>query len=279
MQFNSVSIDSIKSPAQRELLSLWDNLAAGRAFPSFFKLKPRRETFDADQAVIWSVEYGARGKQFRALYSGAGVGEAFNLAFAGKTMDEVIPESLRKLAIDAADACATSGRAIYTILRTTDAAGARIDCARLLLPFGGAVVEQVLSLLELSSAAPLQRRRVVENFRSRAEMIFAGSIGSSPSKAGAAATAPEATGPGTGEHRKAARRKVTKAGKIAFGRANLTCVVRDLSRTGAAIEVPNPASLPDKFKLILEMESASRPCVVVWRKARRVGVRFDHAMA
>ena len=51
-------------------------------------------------------------------------------------MDEVVPEPLRNFAIDAAEACAMTGRAIYTILRTTDGAGQRIDCARLLLPFG-----------------------------------------------------------------------------------------------------------------------------------------------
>ncbi len=278
MQFGPVSIDQVKSAGQRGLVALWDSLAAGRRFPSFVKLKPRHRNFDANQVVIWSIEYTGEKRGFRALYNGSSVGEVFNSAWAGKTMEEVIPEPLRKVAIEAADACAATGDAIYTILRTTDAAGRRIDCERLLLPFGGngTTVEQVVASLQLTSVAPVQRKRVLENFRARADIIFAGSIAAGfgkPRVEAVEAPAPE-TAAGSGEHRKAARRKVVKAGKIAFGRVNVTCVVRDISNSGAALEVPNPASLPDKFALVLEMESAKRPCEVVWRKARRVGVRF-----
>jgi hypothetical protein len=278
MQFGPTSIDQIKSAGQRDLISLWDSLAAGRRFPSFVKLKPRHRNFDANQIVIWSVEVAGSKRGFRALYNGSDVGEVFNAAWTGKTMEEVVPEPLRKVAIEAADACAATGNAIYTILRTTDAAGQRIDCERLLLPFGGngAVVEQVVASLQLSSVAPVQRKRVLENFRARADIIFAGSIAAGfgkPRVEAVDAPAPTAAN-GSGDHRKAIRRKVVKAGKIAYGRINMTCVVRDISNSGAALELPNPASLPDKFALVLEMESSARACEVVWRKARRVGVRF-----
>jgi hypothetical protein len=66
-----------------------------------------------------------------------------------------------------------------------------------------------------------------------------------------------------------------KAGTIKFGGISVTCDVRDISRTGAALEVSKPAGIPDVFALVLEMESAQRRCVVVWRNDRRMGVRFD----
>jgi hypothetical protein len=279
MQFSSTSIDQIRSAGLRDLVSLWDGLAAGRRFPSFVKLKPKRQNFDANQAVIWSIENAGGRRRFRALFNGGHVGEVFNAAFAGKTMEEVIPEPLRQVALEAAEACAATGHAIYTVLRTTDAAGQRIDCERLLLPFGGsaAVVEQVVASLQLSSSAPVQRNRVLENFSRGAEVIFAGRIAAGfgkPAPEAIDAPAPVAAKATSGDHRKAARRKVVKAGKIAFGRTHMTCVVRDISNSGAALEVPNPASLPDRFALVLEMESVKRSCEVVWRKAKRVGVRF-----
>src|SRR4051812_2134130 len=41
-----------------------------------------------------------------------------------------------RFALHSADTCATTGCAVYTIFRTTDAQGRNIDCERLLLPLG-----------------------------------------------------------------------------------------------------------------------------------------------
>jgi hypothetical protein len=77
------------------------------------------------------------------------------------------------------------------------------------------------------------------------------------------------------EARRAQRRRVLKAGTIAFaGGGAITCAVRNLSETGAALEVENPVGIPAQFTLVLEMESHSRPCEIVWRKVNRIGVRF-----
>jgi hypothetical protein len=90
------------------------------------KLKPTLRNFDPKQLVVWNVESeSASGERcFRVLYNGSSVGEVFNTAWAGKTMDQVIPPPLRKLAIEAADECAATGRAVYTIISTTDARAA-----------------------------------------------------------------------------------------------------------------------------------------------------------
>jgi hypothetical protein len=76
------------------------------------------------------------------------------------------------------------------------------------------------------------------------------------------------------DKRKSVRRKVLKTGKIHFGKTREVCTVRDISQTGASIEVADPTMVPDKFTLVLEMESASRRCAAVWRKDRMIGVRF-----
>jgi hypothetical protein len=77
------------------------------------------------------------------------------------------------------------------------------------------------------------------------------------------------------EHRIAPRRRVLKAGSISFGGGVIDCTVRNISETGAALEVVTPLFIPDQFTLIVQSDGLSRPCHVVWRKERRIGVTFD----
>ncbi len=76
-------------------------------------------------------------------------------------------------------------------------------------------------------------------------------------------------------HRFAPRRRVLKAGSISFGGAAIDCTVRNISETGAALEVVSPLYIPDRFNLIVQSDSLNQPCRVVWRKHRRMGVAFD----
>jgi hypothetical protein len=77
------------------------------------------------------------------------------------------------------------------------------------------------------------------------------------------------------EHRVAPRRRILKVGSISFGGGSIDCTVRNLSATGAALEVVTPLFIPDRFKLIIQTENLNQPCHVVWRKERRMGVSFD----
>lgn len=77
------------------------------------------------------------------------------------------------------------------------------------------------------------------------------------------------------EHRDSQRRRVLKAGTISFGGGAITCTIRNLSGTGAALEVTTPVGIPDKFTLLVEMEHSKRSCKVIWRKEKRLGVRFE----
>ena len=57
----------------------------------------------------------------------------------------------------------------------------------------------------------------------------------------------------------------------------MICTVRDLSITGAALEVPTQSGIPAKFTSVEPGDGLSLPCNVVWRSGYRIGVAFDLA--
>ena len=77
------------------------------------------------------------------------------------------------------------------------------------------------------------------------------------------------------EHRIAPRRRMFKAGTIEFGGDGIDCTVKNLSDTGAALEVLSPLYVPDRFTLFVPSDQLKRRCHSVWRKQRRVGIAFD----
>ena len=77
------------------------------------------------------------------------------------------------------------------------------------------------------------------------------------------------------ETRTAPRRRMLKAGTIEFGGGAIDCTVRDISETGAALDVVTPLFIPDRFTLFVPTEHLKRPCQIVWRKEKRIGVTFD----
>ena len=81
---------------------------------------------------------------------------------------------------------------------------------------------------------------------------------------------------GMAEQRRAARQKTYKAARIACGgrRAVITCLMRNLSDTGACLGLGEPIELPDSFNLVFDSGEPSRMYQVVWRKQNRIGVEF-----
>jgi hypothetical protein len=79
-----------------------------------------------------------------------------------------------------------------------------------------------------------------------------------------------------GEHRAAQRRRVLKAGLVAYNdrHSTLSCTVRDISATGARVRVEGSVSAPDTFDLIIQIDGLEASCQVVWRNGSEVGVRF-----
>ena len=80
----------------------------------------------------------------------------------------------------------------------------------------------------------------------------------------------------TSERRDTKRNRMLKGGYIAFSarHATMPCVLRDLSDTGARLQVAQSSAVPDTFELIVELDGLEVPCQVVWRKMTEVGVEF-----
>jgi PilZ domain len=80
------------------------------------------------------------------------------------------------------------------------------------------------------------------------------------------------------EHRKSTRRAVSQGARIALVDGSIlgTCLVCDLSVTGARLELEPPVfPVPDHFLLLLSYDGRlRRQCSVVWRKGDSVGVEF-----
>ena len=71
------------------------------------------------------------------------------------------------------------------------------------------------------------------------------------------------------------RMRTFKSGTLVFNRAGgVTGIVRNLSQTGAMLELETVIGIPDEFTLLIEADQFKRPCRVVWRRPTRMGVEF-----
>ncbi|HET9616627.1 MAG TPA: PilZ domain-containing protein [Pseudolabrys sp.] len=77
------------------------------------------------------------------------------------------------------------------------------------------------------------------------------------------------------EARRSPRSRTFKGGSIIFGvAAAIDCIIRNMSESGAALEIESPVGIPDEFILIVKPEFVKRNCRVAWRSAKRIGVAF-----
>jgi hypothetical protein len=78
------------------------------------------------------------------------------------------------------------------------------------------------------------------------------------------------------EKRAAPRHRVLKRGTLAFsGGGGLDCTVRNISETGARIDIANPVGVPREFTLVIEADHFMRHCRAVWSSEQHIGVAFD----
>ena len=78
----------------------------------------------------------------------------------------------------------------------------------------------------------------------------------------------------TPDRRSSPRRKILKGARTFWLNGDsCECIVLNLSETGAHLEFHGPA--PNVFDLVVEGDRKRRSCFVVWRKAKRVGVKFQ----
>jgi hypothetical protein len=173
LNFENGTVHSIRSISQHGLAAAWARLAKN-GLPSFDQFDPDPRVHDPKQLAVWKVETDNAQTVFRAMYRGSLLDEAFNEGWIGKTLAEITPPSLQPAIIGASDQCATTGCAIYTILKTYDGEGFAINLERLLLPFGNDGRVQIIlgSLQLISLQGTVKRRSVVSNFEARCEIVL-----------------------------------------------------------------------------------------------------------
>jgi PilZ domain len=79
------------------------------------------------------------------------------------------------------------------------------------------------------------------------------------------------------EARKGNRRQALDMALIRCGDRSVSCVIRNLTDAGAALDIGPQSELPDQFTLIVLAKKKIYSCNVVWRKDRRIGVSFAEA--
>jgi hypothetical protein len=70
-----------------------------------------------------------------------------------------------------------------------------------------------------------------------------------------------------------ARKRVLKSGKIFIGTHPVPCSIRNISNTGACLEVQTSADIPAVFVFAQGGHSA-RTCQTIWRDKTQIGVVF-----
>ena len=77
------------------------------------------------------------------------------------------------------------------------------------------------------------------------------------------------------ERREIPRKPVLMSGAIQFADCAIYCLVRDMTISGAALDVAESRDIPEHFNLVFKADGTPIPCHVVWRQEERIGVAFD----
>ena len=76
------------------------------------------------------------------------------------------------------------------------------------------------------------------------------------------------------EKRKHPRTEINEPAYVSSGGAVISCMGRNISPEGAAIDVENPAFVPAHFRLVMASDSSIHECRIVWIQQKRIGVTF-----
>jgi len=77
------------------------------------------------------------------------------------------------------------------------------------------------------------------------------------------------------EKRKHPRTEIDEPAYVSSGGSVMRCVVRNISPEGAAIDVENPAFIPQRFRLVMAKDSSIvHECRIAWIKQNRIGLTF-----
>ena len=76
------------------------------------------------------------------------------------------------------------------------------------------------------------------------------------------------------EKRKYPRTEINEQAYVSSGGSVMSCMVRNISAEGAAIDVENPAFVPARFRLVMANDSTVHECRIAWIQQKRIGVTF-----
>lgn len=175
MRLEIVPIQAVKSISQRNLAAHWQSLHARSGLPRVADFSPGDRAHDPKQLLLWAVDRQNGEHGYRHLHGGAHVLEAFGAHASA----ESVPERLREALRSGLDACASSASMIYMSIATSDPSGNRIECERLLLPFGSGssdVTYIIASLQLVSLEGAFHRRTIVQQFERHVEVTLRGMI-------------------------------------------------------------------------------------------------------
>jgi len=80
------------------------------------------------------------------------------------------------------------------------------------------------------------------------------------------------------DNRRAPRMRTLKGARVVLPNNTSTfeCTVRNLSDTGALLQMISTLGIPNRFSLLMD-DGRSSECEVAWRTDTRIGVRFAKA--
>jgi hypothetical protein len=64
------------------------------------------------------------------------------------------------------------------------------------------------------------------------------------------------------------------SGAIEFAGSVVSCLISNMSISGAAPEVTDSNDIPERFDLFFQLDGTKIPCRVIWRQEERMGVAF-----
>jgi Ca2+-binding RTX toxin-like protein len=79
------------------------------------------------------------------------------------------------------------------------------------------------------------------------------------------------------ERRKSTRAEVDEVAFISVAGSSTRCRIVNVSGDGAAVDVPDAAYIPNRFRLMTERDRLVRNCRIAWIKENRIGVEFERA--
>jgi hypothetical protein len=80
--------------------------------------------------------------------------------------------------------------------------------------------------------------------------------------------------PSMEEKRKYPRTEINEPAYVSSGGSVMSCTVRNISPEGAAIDVENPAFVPQTFRLVMADDSTVYECRITWIQKNRIGLTF-----